>query len=191
MDEALGLPTERAALLALRTQQVIAHETGIADTVDPLAGSYFVEALTDAIEADAREYIAKIDAMGGATSAIERGFQQREIHEAAYRWQKQVETGDAVVVGVNRFCSSDAMKPPILTVDASAESARREKLAALRRRRDARAVEAALALVGDAARTDANLMPPILSAVEAQATLGEIADRLRAVFGTHHETFAF
>jgi methylmalonyl-CoA mutase N-terminal domain/subunit len=191
MDEALGLPTEQAALLALRTQQVIAYETGVADTVDPLAGSYFVESLTDAIEAGASEYIAKIDAMGGATQAIERGFQQREIHEAAYRWQKQVETGDAVVVGVNRFTASDAVKPSILKVDASAESARRERLAALRLRRDARAVEAALSRVDAAARTDANLMPPILVAVESYATLGEIADRLRAVFGLHHETFAF
>ena len=191
MDEALGLPTEHAALLALRTQQVIAYETGVSDTVDPLAGSYFVESLTDAIEAGAIEYIAKIDAMGGATRAIERGFQQREIHEAAYRWQKQVETGDAVVVGVNRFTASDAVKPPILKVDASAESARRERLVALRRRRDAKAVEAALSRVDDAARTGANLMPPILTAVESYATLGEIADRLRAVFGTHRETFAF
>ncbi len=191
MDEALGLPTEHAALLALRTQQVIAFETGVADTVDPLAGSYFVESLTDAIEAGAAEYIAKIDTMGGATRAILRGFQQREIHEAAYRWQRQVETGDAVVVGVNRFTSSDAVKPPILKVDASAESARRERLIALRRRRDAKAVEAALSRVDEAARGDANLMPPILTAVEADATLGEIADRLRAVFGIHHETFAF
>ncbi len=191
MDEALGLPTEHAALLALRTQQVIAFETGVADTVDPLAGSYFVESLTDAIEAGAAEYIAKIDTMGGATRAILRGFQQREIHEAAYRWQRQVETGDAVVVGVNRFTSSDAVKPPILKVDASAESARRERLIALRRRRDAKAVEAALSRVDEAARGDANLMPPILTAVEADATLGGIADRLRAVFGIHHETFAF
>ncbi len=191
MDEALGLPTEHAALLALRTQQVIAYETGVADTVDPLAGSYFVESLTDAIETGAIEYIAKIDAMGGATRAIEHGFQQREIHDAAYRWQKQVEAGDAVVVGVNRFTSSDSVKPPILKVDASAESARRERLAALRRRRDGKAVEAALSRVEDAARADANLMPPILSAAESQATLGEIADRLRAVFGLHHETFAF
>jgi methylmalonyl-CoA mutase N-terminal domain/subunit len=178
-------------LLPLRTQQVIAYETGVADTVDPLAGSYFVESLTDAIEAGAIEYIAKIDAMGGATRAIERGFQQREIHDAAYRWQKQVETGDAVVVGVNRFTSNDSVKPPILRVDASAEGARRERLAALRRRRDAQAVEAALSRVDDAARTEANLMPPILTAVESYATLGEIADRLRAVFGLHHETFAF
>jgi methylmalonyl-CoA mutase N-terminal domain/subunit len=191
MDEALGLPTEHAALLALRTQQVIAHETGVADTVDPLAGSYFVESLTDAIEAGAREYIAKIDALGGATRAIERGFQQREIHEAAYRWQKRVESGDAVVVGVNRFTATDAPRPPVLKVDASAEGDRRERLAALRRRRDASAVARALASVDEAAQGDANLMPPVLAAVESYATLGEIADRLRAVFGRHQETFAF
>jgi methylmalonyl-CoA mutase N-terminal domain/subunit len=191
MDEALGLPTASAALLALRTQQVIAHETGVADTVDPLAGSYFVETLTDAIEAGAKEYLAKIDAQGGATRAIERGFQQREIHEAAYRWQKQVESGDAVVVGVNRFTATDAPRPPVLKVDASAGVARRERLEALRRRRDAGRVERALSAVEEAARGGANLMPPVLAAVEADATLGEIADRLRAVFGLHHETFAF
>jgi methylmalonyl-CoA mutase N-terminal domain/subunit len=191
MDEALGLPTEHAALLALRTQQVIAHETGVADTVDPLAGSYFVESLTDAIEAGAADYLAKIEAMGGATAAIERGYQQREIHEAAYRWQKRVESGDAVVVGVNRFTESDAPKPPVLKVDPSAERDRRERLAALRARRDAAAVERALSLVENAARGDANLMPAILAAVEAYATLGEIADRLRAVYGPYHETFAF
>jgi methylmalonyl-CoA mutase N-terminal domain/subunit len=191
MDEALGLPTEPAALLALRTQQVIAHETGVADTVDPLAGSYFVESLTDAVEAGAREYIARIDAMGGAVAAIERGFQQREIHEAAYRWQKKVESGDAVVVGVNRFTDSEAAKLPVLKVDPSAESDRRQKLAALRAKRDAAAVAAALAHVEGAARSGGNLMPPILEAVTALATLGEISDRLRAVFGTHHESFAF
>jgi methylmalonyl-CoA mutase N-terminal domain/subunit len=191
MDEALGLPTEHAALLALRTQQVIAYETGVADTVDPLAGSYFVESLTDAIESAAAEYIAKIDAMGGATRAIEHGYQQREIHEAAYRWQKQVESGDAVVVGVNRFTASGDVKPSLLKLDPSAESARRERLARLRRRRAGAAVEAALARVEDAARSGANVMPPILTAVEAHATLGEISDRLRAVFGQHRETFAF
>jgi methylmalonyl-CoA mutase N-terminal domain/subunit len=147
--------------------------------------------LTDAIEAGAQEYIAKIDAMGGATRAIERGFQQREIHEAAYRWQKRVESGDAVVVGVNRFTATDAVKPPVLKVDAQAEVARRERLAALRRRRDPDQVARALAAVDAAAAGDANLMPPVLAAVEAFATLGEIADRLRSVFGLHHETFAF
>ncbi len=191
MDEALGLPTEEAALLALRTQQVIAHETGVADTVDPLAGSYFVESLTDAIEAGARDYIARIDALGGAVRAIERGFQQREIHEAAYRWQKRVESGDAVVVGVNAFVESGAAKPLVLKIDPSAERARRERLAALRQRRNARRADAALTDVEQAARSGANVMPAILAAVESESTLGEIADRMRAVFGRHQASLAF
>jgi methylmalonyl-CoA mutase N-terminal domain/subunit len=191
MDEALGLPTESAALLALRTQQVIAHETGVADTVDPLAGSYFVESLTDSIEAAALEYLKKIDALGGATRAIERGYQQHEIHEAAYQWQKRVETGDAVVVGVNQFTESEDVKPPVLKVDASAERDRRERLKALRARRDGKKVEVALTRVEAAARGESNVMPPILESVEAYATLGEIADRMRTVFGKYQETFAF
>jgi methylmalonyl-CoA mutase N-terminal domain/subunit len=191
MDEALGLPTEAAARVALRTQQVIAHETGVADTVDPLAGSYYVETLTDAVERGARDYLQKIDALGGAVAAIERGFQQREIHEAAYRWQRRVETGEATVVGVNRFAEGEEARPAVLRVDEALDRRRAERLAALRARRDARAVQAALRRVDEAARSDDNLMPPILAAVEAEATLGEIADRLRAVFGTHHEAFAF
>jgi methylmalonyl-CoA mutase N-terminal domain/subunit len=191
MDEALGLPTEGAARLALRTQQVIAHETGVADTVDPLAGSYFVEALTDAVESGARAYLEKIDALGGAVRAIERGFQQREIHEAAYRWQRAVESGEATVVGVNRFLEGDEARPPVLRVDETLQARRSERLAAIRARRDRAEVESALRRVHDAARSEANLLPPILEAVEAEATLGEIADRLRAVFGIHQEAFAF
>ena len=191
MDEALGLPTEAAALLALRTQQVLAHETGVADTIDPLAGSYYVERLTDAIEAGASAYLEKIDAMGGAVRAIEKGFPQREIHEAAYRWQKRVESGDAVVVGVNRFTEGETTKPPILKIDPAVERDRADRLRALRGRRSAGAVESALSGVEDAARGDANLVPRILEAVEAEATLGEIADRMRAVFGTFRESFAF
>jgi methylmalonyl-CoA mutase N-terminal domain/subunit len=191
MDEALGLPTEGAARLALRTQQVIAEETGVADTVDPLAGSYFVEALTDAIEREARAYLAKIDALGGALAAIERGFPQREIHEAAYRWQRRVESGEATVVGVNRFAEGDEARPAVLRVDEGLHAARAQALSSLRARRDGGAAEAALRRVEAAARSDENLMPAILQAVEARATLGEIADRLRAVFGVHHEAFAF
>jgi methylmalonyl-CoA mutase N-terminal domain/subunit len=191
MDEALGLPTERSALLALRTQQVIAHESGVADTVDPLAGSYFVEALTDAIERGAAEYIARIDAMGGAVRAIERGYPQREIHDAAYRWQKCVESGEAVVVGVNRFTEGETARPPVLKVDESLRRRRVERLAALRARRDQADVADALATVESAAVSGANLMPPILGAVERLATLGEISDRLRSVFGAHRETFSF
>lgn len=193
MDEALGLPTTHAALLALRTQQVIACETGVTDTVDPLAGSYYVEAMTDSIEEGAADYIRRLDEIGGAVPAIEQGFQQREIHEAAYRWQKAVERGDEVVVGVNRFTESDqdSKKPPVLHVDEALQARRAEKLKALRDGRENGAVDAALHALEAAARGDANLMPPILEAVERYATLGEIADRLRKVFGSYHESFHF
>jgi len=191
MDEALGLPTESAALLALRTQQVIAHESGVADSVDPLAGSYYVESLTDAVEKRAREYLAKIDDLGGAVRAIEIGYQQREIHEAAYRWQKRVESEDAIVVGVNRYTADDVVKTPVLRVDPTVERERRERLRALRRRRDAGSVDGVLDRVEAAARGDGNLLPPIVEAVEAYATLGEISNRLRKVFGLHAEAFSF
>jgi methylmalonyl-CoA mutase N-terminal domain/subunit len=191
MDEALGLPTEHAALLALRTQQVIAHESNVCDTVDPLAGSYYVESLTDDIENRARAYIEKIEKLGGAVRAIEAGFQQREIHEAAYTWQKRVESRDAVVVGVNRFVEDDETKPELLRIDESLQQKRAEKLKALRARRDHAAVKQALADIESAARGDANLMPPILAAVESYATLGEVSDRLRDVFGIYRETFSF
>ncbi len=193
MDEALGLPTAPAALLALRTQQVIAHETGAADTVDPLAGSYYVESLTASIEKEAAAYIRRLDEMGGAVRAIEQGFQQREIHEAAYRRQKQVEAGEEVVVGVNRFQESgqDRPKPPVLKVDEALQARRAENLGALKERRDQEAVDAALGELEQAAGGDDNLMPPILRAVECYATLGEISDRLRKVFGAYHESFRF
>ena len=191
MDEALGLPTEHAALLALRTQQVIAHESGVCDTVDPLAGSYFVESLTDEIEKGAREYIDKIDRLGGAVRAIELGFQQREIHDAAYTWQKRVEKQDAIVVGVNRFTQEETTRPEILKVDESLSRTRTERLKALRARRDKDAVERALNKIEEAAKGDANLVPLIIEAVEHETTLGEIADTLRKVYGIHTETFAF
>jgi methylmalonyl-CoA mutase N-terminal domain/subunit len=191
MDEALGLPTEHAALLALRTQQVIANETGVCDTVDPLAGSYYVEALTDELEKKARAYIEKIDELGGAVRAIEIGFQQREIHDAAYAWQKRVESEDAIVVGVNRYVEEEEAKPELLRVDESLQKQRAEKLRALRDRRNDDAVESALANIEAAASGDANLMPPILSAVEQLATLGEISDTLRKVYGVYRESFAF
>jgi methylmalonyl-CoA mutase N-terminal domain/subunit len=191
MDEALGLPTEHAALLALRTQQVIAQESSVCDTIDPLAGSYYVESLTGEIEQRARDYIARIDELGGAVRAIESGFQQREIHNAAYAWQKRVETGDAVVVGVNRYVEEEQVRPPLLRVDEALQRERAEKLRALRERRDDEAVQQALVAVEDAARGDSNLMPRILDAVERLATLGEISDTLRKVYGIHQETFAF
>jgi methylmalonyl-CoA mutase N-terminal domain/subunit len=191
MDEALGLPTQRAALLALRTQQVIAHESGVCDTVDPLAGSYFVESLTDAIERGAREYIEKIDALGGAVRAIERGFQQKEIHDAAYAWQKRVEHDEAIVVGVNRYVQQEEARPEVLRVDEAVVRGRRDRLEQLRARRDASAVERALSALEQGARGDANLVPLILDAVECYATLGEISDTLRSVFGVHHEASVF
>jgi methylmalonyl-CoA mutase N-terminal domain/subunit len=191
MDEALGLPTQEAALLALRTQQVIANESGVADTIDPLAGSHFVESLTDEIERRAFEYIEKIDAMGGAVRAIELGFQQREIHEAAYRWQKQVEARESVVVGVNRFTEGESVRPPVLKIDEQIQRKAAERLTALRAGRDAHAVEQALAAVEQAARGEDNVVPRILHAVESRATLGEISDRMRRVFGAFHETFVF
>ena len=189
MDEALALPTEHSALLALRTQQVIAHETGVCDTIDPLAGSYFVESLTDAIEAGARDYIGRIDEMGGAVRSIEKGFQQREIHEAAFRWQKRVESGDATVVGVNRYTESEETTTPLFRVDESLQAERTESIRALKQRRDNATVQSALSDVETAARGDSNLLPPILAAVESLATLGEISDRLRGVFDTYHESF--
>jgi methylmalonyl-CoA mutase N-terminal domain/subunit len=191
MDEALGLPTERAALLALRTQQVLAYETGVGDTVDPLAGSYHVEALTNDVEGKAREYINKIDRLGGAVRAIEIGFQAREIHDAAYAWQRRVEARDAVVVGVNRFTQDDDVRPPVLRVDDELQRERAARLDTLRARRDGAAVERNLSAIEQAARTETNLVPPILAAVESHATLGEISHALRKVFGVHQETFAF
>ena len=189
-DEALGLPAERAAVLALRTQQVLAHETGVADTIDPLAGSYYVESLTGEIERRARAYIERIDEMGGAVRAIERGFQQREIHEAAYAWQKRVESSDATVVGVNRFAEQEDESPDVLKVDEAAQHEAAERLRKFRAARDEPAATKALDALEETAHGDDNVVPRILDAVTSHATLGEIADRLRRVFGEYHETFS-
>jgi methylmalonyl-CoA mutase N-terminal domain/subunit len=186
MDEALSLPTEAAARLALRTQQILAYETGVADTIDPLAGSYYVESLTDALEAQAQDYIDKIEAMGGSVRAIELGYIQREIEEAAYRYQCELDEQKRIVVGVNRFQQNDAAPIPTLRIDPEVGRRQAAKLAALRERRDNVAVSAALEALGTAARSSGgseNLMPRIVAAVEAYATLGEISDTLRAVFG--------
>jgi methylmalonyl-CoA mutase N-terminal domain/subunit len=185
MDEALALPTEEAVQVALRTQQVIAHESGAADTVDPLAGSFYVESLTDEIEARARDYLARIDDMGGALTAIETGYIQREIQESAYRYQKAVETQEQIVVGVNRFRVVEDHKPRLLRVDESVRAAQIERLWQLRAGRDNDVVERALVALQDAARGDDNLMPYILEAVEAYATTGEICNALRSVFGEY------
>ncbi len=187
-DEALGLPTEDAALLALRTQQVIAHESGVADTVDPLAGSYFMESLTNEIEQRARAYLETIDQMGGMLAAVEKGYVQREIQQAAFEFQQAVEQGEQVVVGVNRFSLPTEDAVPVLRIDAEIERAQVERLQRLRARRDADGVRRALARVGEVARSQENLMPPILEAVEAYATVGEIAEALRRVFGEYKET---
>ena len=187
MDEALALPTEDAARIALRTQQVIAFESGVADTVDPLAGSYAIEQLTTDIENEATGYIDKIDAMGGMLRAIETGYVQREIQEAAYQFQRDVETGDAVVVGVNRFQSTEGPQIPIYRVDPAIEIAQVQRVKALRSRRDTAAAESALAGLEEAARGTANVVPRMLECIEAFVTVGEISNRLRTIWGEYRE----
>jgi methylmalonyl-CoA mutase N-terminal domain/subunit len=187
-DEALALPTEQAARIALRTQQVIAYESGVAQTIDPLAGSYYVESLTNEIEKRAAEYLGKIEVMGGMLKAIERGFVQQEIQNAAYEHQQAVDRGDAVVVGVNRFEVEEEKPIPIQKIDPALESKQIERVRALRTRRDAGPWQAALNGVQDAARSGENLMPRILAAVEAYATVGEISDAMRREFGEYRET---
>ena len=186
-DEALSLPTEDSVRIALRTQQVLAYETGVADTIDPLAGSYYVEALTDELERRAWEYIGKIDEVGGSVRAIEQGYIQREIEEAAYQDQRNLDDERRIVVGVNRFQIEEEQPIEILRVDPEIGRRNAAKLAALRERRDNTAVTAALAALEDAARGSANLMPRILAAVECYATLGEISDTLRRVFGEQRD----
>ncbi len=183
-DEALGLPTEDSAALALRTQQVLAHESGVADTIDPLAGSYYVERLTDAIEAAAGDYLRRIDEMGGAVAAIEAGFQRGEIEDSAFRHLKLVESGERVIVGVNAFESDAEERIQLQAIPSDAAQRQLDRLDRVRNERDPAAVDAALRRLTDAAQTDANLLPPILECVESYATLGETCDALRAVFGT-------
>jgi len=186
-DEALGLPTEEAARLALRTQQIIAHETGVTSTADPVGGSYYIERLTDEIERGAEEYIARIDAMGGTLAAIEKGFIQNEIQDAAYAQQQSVERGDAVVIGVNRFQQDEQEPPATFRLDPELEKQQIARLRDLRASRDAGIVDARLSVLESAARSSDNLMPHILACAEAFATVGEISDRLRVVFGEYHE----
>jgi methylmalonyl-CoA mutase, N-terminal domain len=187
-DEALALPTEQSARIALRTQQIIGYESGAPQTVDPLAGSYYVESLTNEIEKRAAEYLGKIEVMGGMLKAIERGYVQLEIQNAAYEYQRAVDQGEAVVVGINRFALDEEKPIPIQRIDEALESKQVERVRALRARRDAEAWNAALNAVEAAARSGANLMPRILAAVEANATVGEISDAMRKVFGEYHET---
>jgi methylmalonyl-CoA mutase, N-terminal domain len=188
LDEALALPTEDSALLALRTQQIVAHETGVANTVDPVGGSYAIESLTDRIEAGAREYIARIDAVGGMLRAIETGYVQGEIQKAAYEYQQAVERNEQIVVGVNRFQAEDARPLPTLRMNPDIERTQVARLRTLRARRDATRAAKALAEVEARARSGANLMPAICTAAEAHATVGEISDALRRVFGEYQES---
>jgi methylmalonyl-CoA mutase N-terminal domain/subunit len=187
-DEALALPTEASALLALRTQQIIAQESGVTNTVDPLGGSYFLEDLTSRIEREAAAYIQKIDAMGGVLRAIESGYIQQEIQQAAYEYQKGIEARDRVVVGMNRYVSEALSPIPTLCIDPQIEIAQIRRLHSLRARRDAAQVQAVLREVEDSARSERNLMPAIFDAVKALATVGEISDTLRHVFGEYQES---
>jgi methylmalonyl-CoA mutase N-terminal domain/subunit len=187
-DEALALPTEGSARVALRTQQIIGHESGVANSIDPLAGSYFIESLTDNIESGARSYLEKIDSLGGMLKAIERGYVQQEIQNAAYDFQRAVDDGDAVVVGVNRFQIEEEHAVELQRIDPELERKQIERVCALRARRDAAAWKAGVRAVEDAARGGANLMPAIVAAVESYATVGEIADAMRRVFGEYQET---
>jgi methylmalonyl-CoA mutase N-terminal domain/subunit len=186
-DEALALPTQASARLALRTQQILAHESGVTDTPDPLAGSYLVETLTDELEAAAQAHLDEILAMGGAIAAIEAGYQQRHIQEAAYRVQREIERGERIVVGVNRFVDDEAVRPPLQRIDPGLEREQVARIAQLRASRDPDAWRRVMEELEGVARGTGNVVPAIIEAVAARATLGEISDRLRAVWGEHRE----
>jgi methylmalonyl-CoA mutase N-terminal domain/subunit len=191
-DEALALPTEHAVRLALRTQQVIAHETGVVNTIDPLGGSYYLEQLTNELERQAYDYFERIEELGGVIPAIEQNFQQREIAEASFRYQSEVERGERIVVGVNQYVLEEEQPIEILRIDAALEQKQIERVQALRARRDSTAAESALArLKEDATHDDRNLMEPILDAARAYVTMGEMCDALREVWGTWRETPVF
>ncbi len=190
-DEALALPTEESAQLSLRTQQILAYESGAADVVDPLGGSWYIESLTNDLEAQALDYINRIDDMGGAVAAIENGFQMREIGDAAYRHRQEVESGDRIIVGVNRYNTEEPPVEGLMRVDEEAARQQIARLERLRRERDGEAAQAALARLSDDARTDANTVPAILECVEAYCTLGEMSGVLREAFGEQEELAAF
>lgn len=187
MDEALSLPTESSARTALRTQQIIAHESGVADTVDPLGGSYYLESLTDRLEREVWNYLDRIEKLGGAVAAIEQHFFQREIAAEAYRYEREIESGERIIVGVNKFTTEQSVASPILKLNPEIESRQKERLAALRARRDNTKVGNALKLLKQMAQTEENLMPHLIAAVEQFCTLGEIADSLREVWGEFHD----
>jgi methylmalonyl-CoA mutase N-terminal domain/subunit len=190
-DEAYATPSEEAVTLALRTQQVLAYESGVADGVDPLAGSYLVESLTNTIEEEARGYIERIDSLGGALAAIEQGFPQREIQESSYRYQKDIEGGKRSVVGVNKFVSPYPKMTGLLRLDPEVAKRQRERLAQVKRERDSERVSIALKRLEEVARGTDNTMPPFLDCVEAYATIGEMCDVLRGVFGEQKEFISF
>jgi methylmalonyl-CoA mutase N-terminal domain/subunit len=189
MDEALALPTERAVRIALRTQQILAHESGVADTADPLGGAYAVEALTRDIEAGAEAYIARIDGLGGSVAAI--GFMQREIQDAAYRYQREVEDKARIVVGVNEFVTDEVPPSNLFQLEAGVGPALQERLARVRAGRDRDRALRALDTLEQGARGTSNMMPLIIEAVDASVTLGEICERLRSVFGVHQPSVTF
>src|SRR5262249_18470406 len=188
MDEALALPTEDAALIALRTQQIIAHETGVTNTIDAVGGSYAIEHLTNAVETGAKAYIQKIDALGGMLRAIESGFVQGEIQKAAFDYQRAVESREQIVVGVNDFVANDERTIPLLQIKEEIERSQVERLKALRAKRDGKKTQTTLKELARRAASPENLLPAILSAVEAYATVGEISDALRGVFGEYQES---
>jgi methylmalonyl-CoA mutase N-terminal domain/subunit len=184
-DEALALPSERAVHIALRTQQLLAHEAGGTDTADPLGGSYFIEALTDELEEKAWELIERVDELGGAVSAIEQGFVQEEIEQAAFRWQQEVEAGERVIVGVNKFTEGDEEEIELHRLDPAAEKRQLERTARVRAERNAEEAERALAAVLEAARGEANLLVPMREALRVRCTVGEICNTLRDEFGVY------
>ena len=192
MDETLALPSEKAVKIALRTQQVIAYETGVINATDPLGGSYYVEALTDKIEAEAEAYFEKIDALGGVIPAIETGFFQREIADAAYRYQKELDRKEKVVVGMNEFVEeNETIEIPILTITKEVEEKQLERIAHLRATRDQEAVDRTLDALRSAAQEDRNLMPPVLDCARAYVTVGEMCRLLEEVYGVYEEEPVF
>jgi methylmalonyl-CoA mutase N-terminal domain/subunit len=184
-DEALSLPTEEAARIALRTQQIVGYESGVADTVDPLAGSYYVEALTDEVEKKAWDLIAAVDVLGGSVSAIEQGFIQEEIAKSAYDFQRKVESGEKIIVGVNKFQSEEANTVPGFRIDDAIRQVQSEKLTELRNKRNPAKIDSILQGLNDRAAGEENIMPVVIEAVENNCTLGEIADTLREVYGEY------
>ncbi|HEV8574625.1 MAG TPA: methylmalonyl-CoA mutase family protein, partial [Dehalococcoidia bacterium] len=187
MDEALALPSEKAARLALRTQQVIAHESGVANTVDPMGGSYFLEALTNETEDEAYSYFHKIEDIGGVVAAIESGYLQREIAEASYRYQREIDNRDRIIVGVNEYVMDDPIEVPILEMDPDGEKRQIDRLDRIRRERDGREAARLLRSLESACRSSENVMPRLIDAANAYCTLGEMTDVMREVFGVYQE----